>query len=205
LDSNTLSLRKRIAREAANLLYSGCEKEYKQAKLKASKTLRSRNLPTNLEVAVELDRIAEENEGLARQDRLIRMRKEALNLMQILRDYNPLLIGSVWRGTIHHDSDIDIVIYNDQFDEALKILAQNSVRIIQARRVVVTKKGKRKGAFHVLVETPTGGKAEIRVTSSEEAAVKVKCKIYGDQVVGLRTTELERVIKENPIERFIPF
>jgi predicted nucleotidyltransferase len=205
LDSNTLRLRKRIAREAANFLYSGCEKEYRQAKLKASKTLGSRNLPTNLEVAVELDRIAEESEGSARQDRLIRMRKEALSLMQILRNYNPLLVGSVWRGTIHHDSDIDIVVYYDQFDEALKILAQNRVRIIQARRVVVTKKGKRKGAFHVLVETPTGEKAEIRVASLEEAAVRVRCEIYGDQVVGLRTAELERVVKENPTERFIPF
>jgi predicted nucleotidyltransferase len=205
LNSDSLSLRRKIAREAANLLYSGSEKEYKQAKLTASKTLESRSLPTNLEVAIELDRIAEETETSARLERLIRMRREALALMRVLRNYSPLLIGSVWRGTIHHDSDIDIVVYHEQFDEILRTLKQNNIKIIHVERVAVTKKGRRKGAFHVHIETPTGEKTEIRVTGSEEAAVRVKCEIYGDQIVGLRTEELEKVLRENPAQRFVPF
>jgi hypothetical protein len=36
---DSVSSRKRVAREAANLLYYGAEKEYKQAKLKAAKTI----------------------------------------------------------------------------------------------------------------------------------------------------------------------
>jgi len=58
LNIDSLKLRKRIAREAASLLYFGAEKEYKQAKLKAAKTVKSKFLPTNLEVALELDKIA---------------------------------------------------------------------------------------------------------------------------------------------------
>ena len=87
---NPQILRRKVAREAASLLYSGIEKEYKQAKLKAARTLGVKFVPTNLEVAVELDRIAEEREGAERQERLIRMRKEALQLMSILRAYNPI-------------------------------------------------------------------------------------------------------------------
>ena len=77
MNVDSLRLRKRIAREAASLLYFGVEKEYKQAKLEAAKIVKSKFLPANLEVALELDKIAEENEGPARKERLIQMRKEA--------------------------------------------------------------------------------------------------------------------------------
>ena len=60
-------LRCKVAREAATLLYFGAEKEYKQAKLKAAKTLGTHFLPTNLEVAIELDKIAEANEGASQK------------------------------------------------------------------------------------------------------------------------------------------
>ncbi|HYA78053.1 MAG TPA: tRNA adenylyltransferase, partial [Verrucomicrobiae bacterium] len=71
-------LKCRVAREAATLLYFGAEKEYKQAKEKAAKNLCIHFLPTNLEVALELDKMAEENEGAKRKERLIQMRHEAL-------------------------------------------------------------------------------------------------------------------------------
>ena len=94
-----LDLKHRVAREAATLLYFGEEKEYKQAKTKAAQTLGTHFLPSNLEVALELDKIAEEHEGAKRRERLIEMRKEALKIMRLLSAYCPVLIGSVWRGT----------------------------------------------------------------------------------------------------------
>jgi hypothetical protein len=36
---DSISSKKRVATEAANLLYYGAEKEYKQAKMKAAKTI----------------------------------------------------------------------------------------------------------------------------------------------------------------------
>jgi len=199
-------LREKVAREAANLLYSGVEKEYKQAKQKAAKTLGIHFLPTNLEVAIELDKIADENEGKARQERLIQMRKEALKLMQILKAYKPLLIGSVWRGTVCYDSDMDIVVYHDEPDDILRILKQNNLKIIQTEWVTVTKKGRVKGSFHVYVELPAKEKVEIKIAQSSEASFKKeKCEIYGDEITGLRVKELEKVLKENPTQRFVPF
>lgn len=200
----SLRLRKRVAKEAASLLYYGVEKEYKQAKLKAAKTVKSKFLPTNFEVALELDKIAEENEGLARKNRLIQMRKEALKLMQILKAYKPILIGSVWRGTIRYDSDVDIVVYHDEPEDILEILKQNDLKIMQAEWVTVTKKGKKHGSFHIYAELPSKEKAEIKVIQSLEVSRKEKCEIYGDEITGLSARKLKNLLKENPIQRFVP-
>ena len=197
-------LRRKTAREAATLLYFGAEKEYKQAKLKAAKTLGTQFLPTNLEIAVELDKIAEALEGLARKERLIQMRKEALKIMKALKEYSPLLIGSVWRGTIRQGSDIDIAVYHDAPDEILNILKRNGMKISKTEWTTVTKRGNPEASFHVYVETLGKHKAEIVVRSSEEIGRKRKCEIFGDELKGLNIKELEHLLRENPAQKFIP-
>jgi predicted nucleotidyltransferase len=124
------SLRTRIAREAANLLYLGIEKEYKQAKQKAAETFGGHFLPANLEVALELDKIAKEQEGQGRLERLIKMRKEALKLMEILEKHHPILVGSVWRGAINHGSDIDITVYHNEPTHILDAMKKNDFKLL---------------------------------------------------------------------------
>ncbi len=205
MNFDSLKLRKKIAREAACLLYYGVEKEYKQAKLKAARTFQCKFLPTNLDVAIELDKIAEENEGSLRKKRLIHMRKEALKLMNLLKKYSPLLIGSVWRGTAHRESDIDITIYHDEKSDILKILKENNFKITQKEYVTVTKKGQQKTSFHIYLELPTKEKCEIIIRGPEEFSCKEKCEIYGDEMAGLSLKELEKLLKENPTRKFVPF
>ena len=195
--------RGKIAREAAALLYFGAEKEYKQAKLKAAKTLGVHFLPTNLEVAVELDKIAEANEGPARKERLIQMRKEALKIMKTLKEYRPLLIGSVWRGTIRQGSDIDIALYHDVPDEILNLLKKNGIKISKAEWTTVTKRGKTEASFHIYMASGNQT-VELVVRSSEKARRKRKCEVFGDEIKGLKIQELERLLKENPAQKFIP-
>jgi predicted nucleotidyltransferase len=197
-------LRCRIAKEAAILLYFGAEKEYKQAKLKAAKTLGTHFLPTNREVAVELDKIAETYEKTARKERLIQMRKEALQIMKILKDYSPILIGSVWRGTIRQSSDIDITVYHDLEDEILTLIKKSDLRIIKTERNRVTKKGKTEASFHVYAETSSKNTTEIVVRSSDEAGRRRKCEVFGDELIGLTVQELKRVLEENPAQKFTP-
>ena len=204
MTADSVSSRKKVTREAATLLYQGVEKEYKQAKLKAAKTFGLHYMPTNLEVALEIDRIAEENEGPAREERLVRMRKEALRIMQVLREYDPILVGSVWRGTIHHDSDMDIIVHHEEPEEVLKTLGRTNFKIQQTGWVRVTKQGKKKASFHIHAESPIKEKVEIIVHSPEEACLKQKCEIYGDEITGLRLEELKKVLKENPNKRFLP-
>jgi predicted nucleotidyltransferase len=204
LNANSAGLKCKIAREAATLLYFGAEKEYKQAKLKAAKTLGVHFLPTNLEVALELDRIAEENEGPARKERLIQMRTEALKTMKILAAYGPLLIGSVWRGTIHQGSDIDIALHHDSPDEIVNLLKANGFEVSKTEWITVTKRGKTESSFHIYTETLGKQRIEIVVRSLEEASRKRKCAIFGDEIKGLNIQELEKLLKENPTQQFIP-
>lgn len=204
MDTNSVSLREKVAKEAANLIYTGIEKEFKQAKLKAAKTFGAHFLPTNLEVTLEIDRLAEEREGSARQERLVKMRQDALKLMRILKEHSPLLIGSVWRGTIHYASDIDIAVCHNEPADVMDTLRRSGVKLVQAERVTVTKKGKRKGSFHIYVELLDKEKAEIKVVQSSEASRNEKCDIYGDQIRGLNIKELERMLRENPLQRFVP-
>jgi predicted nucleotidyltransferase len=196
-------LRSRIAREAAVLLYFGDEKEYKPAKIKAAKTFRSNFVPTNLDVAMELDKLADENEGSSRIERLTRMRSEALRLMKLLSAYQPLLIGSVWRGTIRKGSDIDLAVYHDSPEEILFLVKEN-LEITGAERVTVTKYGRPHSSFHIHCDTSRGEKVEIVIRNAEEAGIRRKCEIFGDEIRGLNQKELERVLKENPAQRFLP-
>jgi len=204
LNTNSADLKCKIAREAATLLYFGAEKEYKQAKLKAAKTFGVHFLPTNLEVALELDRIAEENEGPARKERLIQMRTEALKTMKILKAHCPLLIGSVWRGTIRQGSDIDIALYYDSPVEIVNLLKANGFEVSKAEWITVTKRGKTETSFHIYTETSEKQRIEIVVRSIAEASRKRKCEIFGDEIKGLNIQELEKLLKENPTQKFIP-
>ena len=197
-------MRMRVAREAANLIYSGIEKEYRQAKLKAAKTLGTHFLPSNFEVAVELDAIAQEREGPIRQERLVRLRREALELMKILKAFSPKLVGSVWRGTASRESDIDIAVFHDEEGEVLYALEHFVTGPLHSEWVEITEKGRRKASYHIYLKLPTNDKAEVIVRSSEERMQKAKCEIYGDEIVGLTIRELERLISENPTRRLVP-
>jgi predicted nucleotidyltransferase len=193
-----------VAREAATLLYYGAEKEYKQAKDKAAQTLGTHFLPSNLEVALELDKIAEEQEGEKRRERLIQMRTEALAVMRLLSGYCPVLIGSVWRGTIKQGSDIDIAVYTDDPEAAVNALKGGGVKIGKTAWTTVNKKGATLESYHIYAQTPSKHNLEITVRSSEEAGKKRRCETFGDELKGLKISELERVLQVNPTQQFIP-
>jgi predicted nucleotidyltransferase len=197
-------LRLKVAKEAATLLYLGAEKEYKQAKLKAARTLAAHFLPTNLEVAMELDKIAEALEGSSRKERLIQMRKEALKIMRTLKQYNPILIGSVWRGTVHIGSDVDITVYHDTPNEILNFMEKSGAKISRTEWTTVTKKGKTKESFHVYAETSNKQIMEIVIRRPDEADYSRKCEIFGDEIKGLSLQELKNVLEERPAQKFVP-
>jgi predicted nucleotidyltransferase len=202
--SDDFDFKRRVAREAATLLYFGAEKEYKQAKDKAAQTLGTHFLPSNLEVALELDKIAEENEGDKRKARLIEMRQEALDVMRLLSAFCPVLIGSVWRGTIKMGSDIDIAVYADDPEEILSALKEGGFRIAKTAWTTVNKKGATLESFHIYAQTQAKHGLEIVVRACEEAGRKRRCETFGDELKGLSIKELEKVLETHPAQRFIP-
>jgi predicted nucleotidyltransferase len=202
--ASSADLRLKVAREAAFLLYFGLEKEYKQAKVKASQNVGVHVLPSNLEIALELDQLAEENEGPARTQRLIAMRKEALAIMKALKAYCPLLIGSVWRGTIQRSSDIDISAYHDETQHIVNHLKKAGLKISKTERMTIAKHGKTEDSFHIYATTPTNYTVEVTVRNAEEAGKKRTCDTFGDEIKGLTLYELEKLLQANPTQRFLP-
>ena len=198
------NIKQRVAREAATLLYFGAEKEYKQAKDKAAQTFGIHFLPSNLEVALELDKIAEENEGPKRKERLIQMRKEALAIIQLLGGFCPVLIGSVWRGTIKQGSDIDIAVYGDDPEKIVNVLKVGKVKILKTGWTTVNKRGITSESFHIYAETQAKHGLEIVARSREESGKKRKCETFGDDLKGLNIKELKKILETNPTQQFIP-
>jgi predicted nucleotidyltransferase len=124
--------------------------------------------------------------------------------MKILEAYTPVLVGSVWRGTAHHESDIDIVLYYDDPNKVLETIRQNDLKITQAEWTPITERGIKKTSFHIHIELPTNEQAELIVRSPEEANRRQRCEIYGDLITGLHTRELEKMLEENPSQKFVP-
>ena len=183
----------------------GAEKEYRQAKLKAASTLRVNFLPSNREVALELDGIADEKEGNCRKERLTQMRQEAFELMTILKPFSPLLIGSVWRGTIRPGSDIDIAVYCDSPEGVPELLMERGCTVSHAEWVTVNKHGKTQNSYHVHLTSSGKNEVEIVVRSSEEANRKRLCEIFGDEITGINLQELGKLLTtDNPAQQFIP-
>jgi predicted nucleotidyltransferase len=190
-------LRKRVAREAALLLYSSQEKEYKQAKQRAAENLKSRAFPSNFE-------IAEEREGESRKRLLLRMRREAHEIMTALKDHSPRLVGSVWRGAAHQNSDIDILTYSQDPSLVLKQLQKQGFKAGGSEWRSVTKKGRKESSFHIHVFLRSGDEAEVVVRSLHRLGEPERCEIYGDAKTGLNLHELTKVLKEYPLQKYVP-
>jgi predicted nucleotidyltransferase len=197
-------LRSRVAQEAALLLYTSQEKEYKQAKKRAAETLGARVLPSNREVAEELDQIGEEREGLQRRERLVRMREEAKEVMEAVKEFSPRLVGSVWRGTARQRSDIDIIAYSEDQLQVLSQIQEHKFNVVRSERLSVTKEGRKESSFHIHVRFPSGDEAEVVVRSLNSVGRKEKCETYGDVKTGLNLKQLTKVLRENPLQKFVP-
>jgi predicted nucleotidyltransferase len=202
--NRTKMLRHRVAREAALLLYTSQEKEYKQAKKRASETLGARVLPSNLEVAEELDRIAEEREGTSRKKLLLRMRIEAREIMEALKEFNPRLVGSVWRGTAHQNSDIDILTFSQDPIQVLKQLQKHNFEAESSEWRSVTKEGRKEASFHIHILLLSGDEVEVVVRSLNYLGRSERCETYGDARTGLSLNQLTKILKENPLQKFVP-
>ncbi len=195
--------REDVARLAARLLYDRKLKEYKDAKEMAAASLGSKALPSNYEVAVELDALTDRLEGDARQKRLTEMREAALQVMKKLTRYRPRLMGSVWRGTIRLGSDIDIIVYGDP-DEVEHILSQShTVTGRETRRFTLNELPRETTHINIKVD---GYEAEVvvRPPGDMEAYRMDRCETYGDPRRGLGVTELEKLMKTDSLRRFVP-
>lgn len=198
------SLRAKVAREAALLLYQGLANEFKSAKEKAAETLGVRMLPSNLEIAMELDKLADELEGSERKEVITRFRRMALQLMVSLEGFHPKLIGSVWRGTACKKSDIDILTFARDPKAVLDKIQKSGFKSFRTEWHKKAENNGVKDFFHVYLSPQEGCEAEIIVRRWEDLNLKEKCDIYGDVVIGLTTIQLKEVLDKDPLKKFLP-
>lgn len=196
-------LRRRVAREAARLLYYDLSGEYKQAKEEAARRLGVKTLPNNFEVAVELDRLAGEVEGGDREKLRVDLRREALNVMRRLKAFHPRLIGSVWRGTARKGSDIDIEVFCHKRETVIKEV-EKTYHITGMEHVSKTDEGRTERYFHAHFNLPSGHEVEVVIKDLERLSERRKCEVYGDTIVGVTLPQLRKLLDENPHKRFIP-
>ena len=197
------SKRAGVAREAARLLYYGFVEEYIDAKTKAAEALGTFTLPSNFEVALELDLIADQVEGSERELLIQRLRKEALELMTFLSEFHPRLIGSVWRGTARKGSDIDIQLFSSSTSVVLEKLV-GRYEVEKEEWVSKTSNGETNRFYHLIVPIKNGDEAEISVTDLEKIGERRKDAVYEDYITGLNVLELRLILRNNPLRRFVP-
>lgn len=195
-------IRRRVATEAARLLYNGVYAEYIHAKEAASSSLGVKVVPSNFEVAEELDRLVDSLEGDERWSRLIQLRTKALELMKLLQEYNPVLTGSVWRGTARRGSDIDINVYSPDPNVIERLLVENGCET-RIEEVNVTRSGVVSRSTHISFDVDSD-EVEVVVRPMEDAGKHERCGTYGDLKKGLTLGELERVMQGDPLRRFVP-
>jgi len=192
--------RRRVAEEAARLIYNGIYNEYKQAKESAARSLGVSVIPSNYEVALELDYLSDRIEGAAKKEKLIKLRINALSLMKLLKDYSPKLIGSVWRGTARKNSDIDINIYTSNPEKIIKILLELEYKIRIEEKTAVNK-GRSINSTHIYIDSLD---TELIIRPVEELEEIDKCEIYGDLKKGLSLEEIIKTMKIDPIRKYVP-
>jgi predicted nucleotidyltransferase len=149
-------LRRRIAWEAARLMYAREESEYFRAKIKAARQVfrgepKPGDLPSNREIREQIQALARMHEGRRRSQRLHQMRIEALRMMRLLREFRPRLIGSTLTGYVRKGSDIDLHVFSDSVQAVAATLEAEGIRL-EVERKRVRKQGTEQTFVHIHVQ-----------------------------------------------------
>ena len=192
------TVRHAVAVEAARLLYHREYKEYFQAKREAAKRSGTTVLPTNSEIHQQLLLLADRTEGAARTQRLGAMRRLAFQLMELLSEFEPRLIGSTWTGHIRKGSDVDLNLFEDELEAVLQTLEQANL-VFDVERVRSRQNGQEREFIHVHLQHPSELPVEITVYPKVDLKTHPKCSITGGPMARATRAEVEMLIsKEHP-------
>jgi hypothetical protein len=163
-------LQRRIAYEAARLMTEYQTDDMAYACQKAAAKLgvtRRQQMPTPNEV----------EEALREQQRLLRgdeqpaalqhLRQQALQAMDALEAFDPLLVGSVYQGTADSNSPIRLILFANTPEEVLFTLSDLKIPWRESQRTLSFRNGS-KELVPVFKITADGVSIELTVMSSEE-------------------------------------
>ena len=194
-------LRRRIAFEAAQLIYQRQESEYYTAKMKSARRIckgwvKPQDLPSNVEIRDQLQSMARTFEGEERSRNLRDMRLEALRLMRILHRFRPRLIGSVLTGHVRRGSDIDLHLFSDGLESILAALDREGA-IYDVERKRVRKHGEERIFTHIHLHDRF--KFEMTVYPVSKLRYVFKSSVTGKAMERASIAQLEQfLMKEYP-------
>jgi len=134
IDAN---MRQRISQEAARLISDHGIKDFLMAKQKAANSLGVTDkhvMPSN----VDVEQALLEHQRLFHSDsqpqRLKELRQTAVKAMQLLKPYEPKLVGSVQRGTAGEHSDVNLHLFSDNPEAFGSFLDEHSIPYEQSEK-----------------------------------------------------------------------
>ena len=194
-------IRRRVAWEAARLMYDREETEYFRAKLKAARRIakgdfKPGDLPSNREIRDQIQAWACLYEGERRTENLRDMRLEALRMMRILRLFRPRLIGSTLTGHIRRGSDIDLHLFSDNVEAVSAVLDEEGISY-SIERKQVRKHGEERVFVHIHVHDRFP--FELTIYAGDKAHYVFKSSITGKAIERASIAELEQLlVREYP-------
>jgi len=213
-------MRRRVAWEAARLMYAREESEYFRAKMKAARRIctgefKPSDLPSNREIRDQIQVMARMHEGERRTENLREMRVEALRLMRTLRAFRPRLIGSTLTGHVRQGSDIDLHVFSDSLESVTAALEAEGV-VYDVQRKRVRKQGEERLYTHVHIDDRF--LFELTLYPANMAHYVFKSSITGKAIERASIAELEQLLRreypglpleqavleaENKVDRFL--
>lgn len=132
-----VNARQRIAQEAARLIAEHGIKDFQMAKKKAANGFGVTDkhvIPSNVEVEQALLEHQRLFHSESQPLRLKELRETAIKAMQILRSFEPRLVGSVQRGTAGEYSDVNLHIFSDSPESFGHFLDQHTIPYEQSEK-----------------------------------------------------------------------
>ena len=127
---NTNYNRSIVAKQAAKIIMEEGITDYLFAKRKAAKSLAlfsKENLPSNHEIDNALKEYQNIFQEEVDSEILIKIKKEALNIMKLFKEFNPHLAGQLLEGLIPKFLKIQINLFTDNIKEVEYILLNNNM------------------------------------------------------------------------------
>lgn len=136
-DRRGARLRMEVAAEAARILATEGQRNYRTAKEKAAERLGlspRAALPSNAEVESELRMRQQLYGGDAHLENLAELRGAALQAMEFFREFRPKLVGPVLEGTADRHSRISLHLFCDTEEDVTRFLMDRNVSFQQETR-----------------------------------------------------------------------
>jgi hypothetical protein len=133
----TAALRERLAQAAARLMIEHGIKDFGLAKRKAAERLGVRDkgaLPSNAQIEASLAERQRIFEPQVHEQRLERLRRIALSVMDQLQAFQPRLVGSVLTGTATTNSSIELHAFSDSPETVAAALEEHRVSLRDCQR-----------------------------------------------------------------------